>query len=98
MLFYASCCSSSHLDKVSVRSFISVRLRNCAAVIFLDHGYCSAYEVSEVVCEVEIKSVEHNFICVKSILAKRVLSEQEILERIYAVSFDKLYRVYYISS
>ena len=72
--------------------------RNDSSAVLLDHADRSGEQVAEVVCQVEVHSFQHYFICEDAVLSECVLTEQEILECVNAVAVYQYYRIDYILS
>ena len=69
------------------------QIRDESAVVFLDHGNSSGNQVSKVVGQVIVQSLEHYFVGEHTVLSEGVLSQQEVLQSIDAVAVNENDRI-----
>ena len=98
VLFHPACRGGAHADQILIRSLVAVRSRHRTAVVLLDHGHGSAHQVAQVIGKIVIQAVQHDFICIESVLAEGVFSQQEVLQGGDAVALNELYRVHNVAS
>ena len=91
-------CRHRHGDQILIRFSRFRRLRNDSSVILFYHGHRTAHQISEIVCQIVIQTVEHHFVCIESVLTESILTEQEIFQGIDAVAFDQLDGIHHIAS
>ena len=89
-LLHGAC---SNCLQIFVESGAFAAFRNDPAAVLLYHSDSTRNEISEIVRQVVVESLDHYFIREHAVLPERILTEKEILQRVYAVTVDEHYRV-----
>ena len=96
--FYLCGGAQGKLLQFAVGALIVSRRRNHSIVVFFYHGDGAADQVAQVVGQIGIHAVEHDFVCKQSVIPEGVLSQQEIFQGVHAVTLDEFNRIYNIPS
>ena len=95
--FHFSGCARGNRLQIFIVLVFAVGLRYDASAVLFDHGRGPGNQIAQVVGQIVIDSLQQHFIGEHAVLAKGIFSEQEILQRVDAVTIDQLYRIHHVA-